>query len=184
MKSITNYITNNININESKLNEDELKNMIIAAVSSLGKGFDVDIQIGGESIDDSVSQLVIQNSMGHIIENVVAGGFIQKFGSSKVKHVSPKEKLSEGENPSCDIILYGGSNGSCNIEIKAYKTLGNIKPTSGQWKADYILCVKYSLSGKHVTIEEVNCVNPGDNVNKAHIKVTREMINNGITVKN
>lgn len=180
MKTITEYI----NLNESKLNEDELQKMIITAVQSLGKGFDVDININGEAFDDSVSQLVIQNSMGHIIENVIASGFINSFGSSKVKHVSPKEKLAEGENSSCDIVLYGGSNGSCNIEIKAYKKLGNIKPTSGQWKADYILCVKYNVSGKHVTIEEVNCVNPGDNVNNAHIKVTRDMITKGVTVKN
>lgn len=180
MKSIVNYL-NAEQINESKLNDDELKSMIITAVSSLGNGFDVDINIGGEAIDDSVSQLVIQNSMGHIIENVVAGGFIKKFGS-KVKHVSPKEKIAEGENSSCDIVLKS-KGGSCNIEIKAYKKLGNIKPTTGQWNADYILCVKYSLSGKHVTIEEVNCINPGDRAKDTQIKVTRDMINKGITVK-
>lgn len=182
MRTLKDYLNENHSFFESKLDETELRKMIITAANALGKSFTVDINIGGTSAAEESVELIIRNSMGHIIENVVAGAFETVYGSQYVKHVTPKEKVNKGENPSCDIILM--INGEpCNIEIKAYKEIGNIKPTAGQWDADYFLCVKYSLAGNKVTIEEINCVNPGDNTDKAHIKVTREMINKGLTVK-
>lgn len=182
MRTLKDYLNENHSIYESKLNETELRKMIITAASALGKSFTVDINIAGTPAAEEASELIIRNSIGHIIENVLAGAFKTVYGSNYVKHVTPKEKVNKGENPSCDIILTVDGE-PCNIEIKAYKEIGNIKPTSRQWDADYFLCVKYSVSGNKVMIEEINCVNPGDNTDKSHIKVTREMINNGVTVK-
>lgn len=175
MKKIVDYI-----VNEAKFNAADIKNVLTMA--SLPSKFHVDIKCSAGSIE---SDFVVKHSVGPIVEAMIASSLTSFFDGEhndwKFTHILNNREKNEDEtiNTACDGYFKNvKTNDTINIEIKAYKTSSNLKPTAKQWDADYIFLVKYDIDDNaNITIKDFALGEPNGNINKS-VKITKDIIAN------